>query len=141
MAEFAAYRQLVRQAIGCDKCDLEDVESGPGGLRFPRNFLHRLNYCANLVVVVLESGRLGLAPHVPHTTKAELTRFIAAGLMPKAATLLAVCDVCVPISIVIAPTMGPATDMLPVKVLTITPSKAKVSPIRAENHGITKSVR
>lgn len=70
----------------------------------------------------------------PQTTKAELTRFIDVGSMLKAATLLAVCDVCVPILMAIASMMGPAVVRFPAKVLVMTPTKA-------ENQGINLSMK
>jgi hypothetical protein len=64
MAEFAAYRYLVRSAAresDSQPAPSHDIEA------FPRNFMHRLNYCDDLRVAVLDSahsGRLGLVPHV-----------------------------------------------------------------------------
>ncbi|KAG7103165.1 Heterokaryon incompatibility protein 6 like [Verticillium longisporum] len=66
MDELAAYRHLVRQACGSDALKEDNFEVGPGDARFPRNFLHRLNYCDKLRVALTESGRLGLVPHVSH---------------------------------------------------------------------------
>ncbi|KAK0639450.1 Fructosamine kinase-domain-containing protein [Cercophora newfieldiana] len=65
MAEFNAYRRLVRRAAGCLDDDGSDVvEYAPGCVAFPRNLLHRLCYCHDLRFAVLESGRLGLVPFV-----------------------------------------------------------------------------
>jgi len=66
MAEFDAYRQLVRRAAGCQgEGDRNDgVEYAPGCLAFPWNLLHHLSYCHDLRFAVLESGRLGLVPLV-----------------------------------------------------------------------------
>ncbi|KAH8591914.1 heterokaryon incompatibility protein-domain-containing protein [Bisporella sp. PMI_857] len=64
MAEFATYRHLLRSAASESNSQPalgHDIEA------FPRNFMHRLNYCDDLRVAVLDSaqsGRLGLVPHV-----------------------------------------------------------------------------
>jgi len=64
MAEFTAYRHLVRSSAresGSQPASSHDIEA------FPRDFMHRLNYCDDLRVAVLDSvhsGRLGLVPHV-----------------------------------------------------------------------------
>jgi hypothetical protein len=62
--EFAAYRHLVRSAAKSDlRQTLNDVSS-PKEQTFPRNFLHRIYYCAGLRLVLTESNRFGLAPHI-----------------------------------------------------------------------------
>jgi len=64
MANFAAYRHLVRSAAR--ESDSQPVSSHDTEA-FPRDFMHRLNYCHDLRVAVLDSahtGRLGLVPHV-----------------------------------------------------------------------------
>lgn len=64
MAEFAAYRHLVRSAAKSEEYRESDQQSAPGQEAFPRNILHRLNYCDDLRVAILVSGRLGLVPYV-----------------------------------------------------------------------------
>jgi hypothetical protein len=68
IAEFEAYRHLVRSAARSDGCDCEsDPQPAPGHSIevFLRNFTGRFyNYCDDLRVAILDSGRLGLVPQV-----------------------------------------------------------------------------
>jgi len=62
--EFAAYRHLVRSAVKSDiRQTLNDVSSSKEQV-FPRNFLHRIYYCAGLRLVLTETNRFGLAPRI-----------------------------------------------------------------------------
>jgi len=68
MAEFETYRRLVRSAAISDRYYRESLlQSSPGHSIevYPRNFTGRFyNYCHDLRVAVLDSGRLGLVPEV-----------------------------------------------------------------------------
>lgn len=63
-AEYAAYCEITR-AIARSGTNPESREEPiQGDAKFPRHFLHRLTYCENLRVAVLESGRLSLVPRL-----------------------------------------------------------------------------
>lgn len=68
MAEFETYRRLVRSAAISNNYSREShVEPPPSHIIevYPRNFTGRFyNYCHDLRVAVLDSGRLGLVPEI-----------------------------------------------------------------------------
>jgi len=63
-AEFAEYRHLVRSAAKADPGQASNDATPPKERAFPRNFLHRIYYCAGLRLVLTETDRFGLAPHI-----------------------------------------------------------------------------
>jgi hypothetical protein len=63
MAEFAAYRRLVRTAAKSGENPEGDQQSVSDQEAYPRNILHRLYYCDDMRVTILESGQLGLVPY------------------------------------------------------------------------------